>query len=566
MTTHNSHQSEIDQQENLIDTLTESYEQTHSNRHRKLAHRYTDETIDKLETYKHHELTHEDIKHAKAQFDTLDQQEFMEIPELKIEDRAINGSDVEDGDIYKNCNKLKLEDKIYFILPNSTIGQGTFGQVMLALGEDEKLYVIKKEKINSMNEEDFSDTIYDEIEITKDLGIGVSSMRVKNGATLDIEKDDLGEYYSVQKFKGETLSSLLEQNDAQLSDNDRLEIAIKTCKALDDLHLGRNSKSGQNYAHRDLKHQNILIDDDGNITLVDYGLTTKQLDESPKDNNGSPEYLPHHNFYESTNRKIDTFGMKRLLSIHDHYLNHSGWKLKGIESSSLLRKEFIDQHPSLCKILSTETNEVDDTKLAQIYKELMLARDDLTETQTNLLSQLEERDMLTTHYIDFVINGELDQDDFDQCRTVLSETDSLDLNSETIKCLALKDFPRSSFEIVHQMVDSEISEIEGIKDHDAKEGYLKQIKKSFFEDITQGKSLNDSVERVSSYIGMDQHKHILHSLWSCLKVLFALFTEPTKLSNGCASFFNTNRQNAFQSAARTIESDDNIRQAIAPCA
>jgi serine/threonine protein kinase/predicted TPR repeat methyltransferase len=83
---------------------------------------------------------------------------------------------------------------------------------------------------------------------------------------------DLGEaggtfYLSMEWIRGETLSKLLKQTNRL--DRDRaLEIAEKICSALSAAHaLG--------VVHRDLKPGNVMIDDGGEVFVLDFGLATE---------------------------------------------------------------------------------------------------------------------------------------------------------------------------------------------------------------------------------------------------------------------------------------------------
>lgn len=71
-----------------------------------------------------------------------------------------------------------------------------------------------------------------------------------------------------------SLTSWLKDQDKQfLSEEDARPIALHILKGIDYLH-------SRNIVHRDLKPDNILIDDNMNIKITDFGLSKELIEQS----------------------------------------------------------------------------------------------------------------------------------------------------------------------------------------------------------------------------------------------------------------------------------------------
>jgi serine/threonine protein kinase len=122
-----------------------------------------------------------------------------------------------------------------------------------------------------------SKTIQHEADILYDLKLGSKTLRVYNGKVV-----------LHMRAKGQSLPKLL--SNASLET--KIDYAIKFLIAVNDLHTGVNSRTHQKYAHRDLKPDNILVDKDGHLTLIDYGLSTTVLDTKNALPAGTLRYAP----------------------------------------------------------------------------------------------------------------------------------------------------------------------------------------------------------------------------------------------------------------------------------
>ncbi len=79
-------------------------------------------------------------------------------------------------------------------------------------------------------------------------------------------------YFVMEFIEGTTLADVIKESTVSL--NQRLEMIIQVCKALSYAH--RN-----NVIHRDIKPANILIDDENNIHMLDFGIAKFFNDNAP---------------------------------------------------------------------------------------------------------------------------------------------------------------------------------------------------------------------------------------------------------------------------------------------
>jgi serine/threonine protein kinase len=370
---------------------------------------------------------------ANQRFDKIygNMSDFQKLPRQ----RRGYSTDANKPDINAIYSFIKLENTVYATLPkseNGILGEGSFGKVRLAIDEHGHKYAIKVEKIQDAGQKNLQiklDESNHEMAITTDLGVGVTQYKhlSKEGRYKKI--------YSVMHHKGEQLYDFLKENKDKLTDEQRLDIAIKVCKAVDNLHSGHSSKTGQVYAHCDLKPQNMTIDSQLNISLVDFDLSTTQIDRQAEIQ-GTPAFLPI-NITQYTNRKIDKFGLKRILFYHEDYIGLQNASLNPNEIQSLLTKACIKQHPLLEDVLSTRSSKIDhSTNISTIYQALHLAKTELNQGQKSALHLLAKVKILTTHYIDLVAAGKLTKDEIIEHYQSLLLTQHFRYDTYTIKHLS----------------------------------------------------------------------------------------------------------------------------------
>ena len=85
-------------------------------------------------------------------------------------------------------------------------------------------------------------------------------------------------FYTMKLLKGQTLAKLiskLKTNQSKTSVSSMLEILIKICDALACAH-------GQGIVHRDIKHDNIMIGDFGEVLCARLGLSKDPTKKATK--------------------------------------------------------------------------------------------------------------------------------------------------------------------------------------------------------------------------------------------------------------------------------------------
>src|SRR5689334_10674318 len=83
---------------------------------------------------------------------------------------------------------------------------------------------------------------------------------------LNVGEQRSAEYLVMEYIKGRTLRELLEERNGQLlSQEEALRIILQVCDALAYCHE-------HGVFHRDIKPENIMIQDDGNIKIIDFGV------------------------------------------------------------------------------------------------------------------------------------------------------------------------------------------------------------------------------------------------------------------------------------------------------
>ena len=181
-------------------------------------------------------------------------------------------------------------------------GFGSYGQVLLAKNiKNNLLYAIKhikKEKVLQAKEK--IDIIYREIEIQR-------SLIHPNIIRLYSYKEDKDNFYLIMEYakKGNLLSKI--RKEGKLNENEAFKIFIQVCSSILFLH-------SNGYAHRDIKPENILIDENNNIKLCDFGLCANVNDGQRTTICGTYEYIAPEIIKEQPyDQSIDIWSLGILL-------------------------------------------------------------------------------------------------------------------------------------------------------------------------------------------------------------------------------------------------------------
>ncbi len=120
---------------------------------------------------------------------------------------------------------------------------------------------------------------------------------------------DNGTYYMVMEFvEGCSLKALIEQKGC-IDEKEAIGYTVQICDALEAAHC-------EGIIHRDIKPQNILVDQQGQIKLTDFGIATSVTSKEPKDNQvmGSVYYIsPEQAKGEKTDSRTDIYSLGIVL-------------------------------------------------------------------------------------------------------------------------------------------------------------------------------------------------------------------------------------------------------------
>jgi serine/threonine protein kinase/tetratricopeptide (TPR) repeat protein len=111
-------------------------------------------------------------------------------------------------------------------------------------------------------------------------------------------------FITMEFFEGQTLSSVMARE--KLSPAKAVEIMAQVCRGLDAAHK-------ENVIHRDLKPQNIMVDDQERVVLMDFGLANSVEERSMTRTGalmGTPDYMsPEQAKAEKVDARSDVFSM-----------------------------------------------------------------------------------------------------------------------------------------------------------------------------------------------------------------------------------------------------------------
>ena len=191
------------------------------------------------------------------------------------------GAPIDDEEEDDDRNTRKIAG--YSII--KTLGEGTMGIVFLVtkvIDGEKKEFAIKVIKNQPLTQN--KDTVERFFKEAKSASHMESSNIIKVFEHGYAREENIP-YLVMEFFKGKSLKSIIEISE-EVSYEDKVDIIIQITQALEEAH-------GHHIVHRDIKPDNILIDEDFNVKLSDFGIA--QLPDSDQTNLmriiGTPYYL-----------------------------------------------------------------------------------------------------------------------------------------------------------------------------------------------------------------------------------------------------------------------------------
>jgi serine/threonine protein kinase len=123
----------------------------------------------------------------------------------------------------------------------------------------------------------------------------------------DYFKEQDSYYLVMEHIEGKDLETLIEENNFRSFPEEKVfQWAIEICQVLDYLHTRKPAP----YIFRDLKPANIMIDRNGKITLVDFGITWLfQQEDKEKLRIGTPGYSPPEQYEGREDPRSDIYAL-----------------------------------------------------------------------------------------------------------------------------------------------------------------------------------------------------------------------------------------------------------------
>ncbi|OGV25581.1 MAG: hypothetical protein A3F18_08240 [Legionellales bacterium RIFCSPHIGHO2_12_FULL_37_14] len=182
----------------------------------------------------------------------------------------------ENQSIYRITNKSSLRHQI---------GEGAFGRVKgIENDANSSKYVIKIQKIH--NQKQLENASY-EAKINLDFGVAKSNLIIKPWVDITCPLIKKYKVYQVMHDLGVKLSDIINirKEPSSLEEKQKTLLeevtrAIELCTLVDDAHSGKATHSKTGYAIKDIKPDNILVDENDKLHLIDFGCASSDLDGS----------------------------------------------------------------------------------------------------------------------------------------------------------------------------------------------------------------------------------------------------------------------------------------------
>lgn len=238
-----------------------------------------------------------------------------------------------------NKNDQLIGQKIDKYRIISELGRGGMGVVFLATREDFRQQVALKLIKRGMDSDAILERFSREREILASLNHPFIARFLDGGTT-----ENGSPFFVIELVEGISVSKYCRQKN--LNDEQKLELFIKICEAVSFAHQ-------KLVVHRDLKPSNILIDENDNPKLLDFGiaklLNSNEISETQTQQKAlTPAYAsPEQIRGESIDTTSDVFSLGKILSeiLQNDKLNND---LQVILQTSM-REENVRRYPSVEK-------------------------------------------------------------------------------------------------------------------------------------------------------------------------------------------------------------------------
>ena len=248
-----------------------------------------------------------------------------------------------------NHSFIMFSNAIPYAKLNEIAGKGAYGVVEYTQSEGGSRYALKIQHEPQIKGYQYNKDY--EQEVLKDVGLLIANGR-------DIDRNNLKKYYLMPDL-GIELSDYLRSSVSKIK---RLDIAIKLCLEVANLHNGITTESGRKVVHRDIKPANIMINTSSDsVRLADYGLSIFGDPESKARNlAGTPYYLPYQIATKYSNQQLDNLALKRCIYMPSYlYINQHGLVKVARSISGLLDRQTLSLY-NLDKYFDSSSTRVTD--------------------------------------------------------------------------------------------------------------------------------------------------------------------------------------------------------------
>lgn len=176
------------------------------------------------------------------------------------------------ADSYKDLNDdyLVIEDKLFLI--DKLLGRGAYGEAYQVFDQQGNDYVAKitfaEDDCSSL---DFPNNIFKKMGFIRDVktlnNYEVETLKDLGRVVASSENHQIS--ISVMPFLGQPFNSFIK--DKTLSEQDKLRLAYNLILSIHNFHRGIQSQTGTCRLHNDLKDDNFLVSESGDVNLIDFG-------------------------------------------------------------------------------------------------------------------------------------------------------------------------------------------------------------------------------------------------------------------------------------------------------